>query len=249
MKIKQLLELKYAQYCSLDFIELDPISIPHQFSKKQDIEIAGFITAIISWGNRKSIITSANRILDIMDRDPYEFILHHTSADLETMKGFVHRTFNETDLLYFFTRLQNHYQEYDSLEDAFLPQNFSDLTISLSHFYHTFFKLDHLTRTRKHIATPEKNSACKRLCMYLRWMVRQGPVDFHLWNRIQPSHLVCPLDIHVLHTAYRLGLIETLKADWKQALSLTEKLKIYDPVDPCKYDYALFGIGVMEGKS
>jgi uncharacterized protein (TIGR02757 family) len=247
----ELLEKKYKQYNKVDFIAQDPICIPHRFSKKQDIEIAGFFAAILAWGLRKTIINSTNRLLTLMDESPHEFILNFQEQDLRPFVGFVHRTFNTTDLLYFMNFLQFHYKQYDSLENAFTIQNIEqDTTIenSLRNFYTYFFSLEHPERTHKHIASPAKNSACKRINMYLRWMVRKDKhgVDFGIWKTIKPHQLICPLDVHVSHIAHKLNMITHQKSNWKIALALTDELRKFDASDPAKYDFALFGLGVVE---
>ncbi|MBS1775536.1 MAG: TIGR02757 family protein [Bacteroidetes bacterium] len=250
-KLKTLLDAKCELYNRPEFIQADPISVPHCFSKKQDIEISGFFAAILAWGNRTSIINSANRILKWMDDAPYQFILHHKPSDLKPFMHFAHRTFNATDLLYFIEFLQRHYQSYTSLEDAFVPDSkYSEVNVgpALIRFRDYFFSQEHPTRTEKHIATPKKNAACKRLNMYLRWMVRkdlQG-VDFGIWNKIKPIQLICPLDVHVARVAHRLELLPDEKATWKNAVSLTQQLICLNDSDPVVYDYALFGLGMVE---
>ena len=251
--IIQLLNKKVEQYNHIDFIELDPISIPHQFTKKQDIEIAAFFAATLSWGNRKSIITSCKRLLEMMDDAPYDFIINHQPKDI---KPFVHRTFNQIDLTHFIRFLQYHYKKEKSLETAFTnSMNMKDENIEegLNGFHQYFFnpKLfpNYPTRTHKHIATPFKNSACKRLNMFLRWMVRKDEhqVDFGIWKNIKASQLIIPMDVHVVHVAHQLGLITNTKTSWQAAISLTNSLKQLDSKDPVKYDYALFSLGVVEG--
>lgn len=246
-KIYELLERKYKEYDSASFIESDPISIPHRFTKKQDIEISGFWIAMLAWGNRKSIIASGHKLIELMDNSPHDFILHHQERDLKRFLDFKHRTFNATDALYFIEFFKHHYTQYESLEDAFvvkLPN-----TNRLTAFHHYFFTLeDAPLRTRKHIATPERNSTCKRLNMFLRWMVRKDKngVDFGIWKKIKPSQLLMPLDVHVDRTARKLGLIKRKQTDWQTVVELTENLKHFDPRDPVKYDYALFGLGTFE---
>ncbi len=232
------------------FIEKDPVSIPHQFSKKQDIEIAGFFAAIFAWGNRTTIINKCNELLSLMDNSPFQFIQQHQEKDLVKFLSFKHRTFQTTDLLHFIRFLQYHYSHHSSLERAFSGgMNKQDESIenALNHFQDYFFSLeDSPARTKKHIPSPRQHSSCKRLNMYLRWMVRQDPggIDFGIWKNILPRQLVCPLDLHVMRVAKELKLIESEKSDWKTALVLTEKLKAFDPLDPVKYDIALFGWGV-----
>jgi uncharacterized protein (TIGR02757 family) len=247
-----LLKRKAQQYNHPDFIAKDPISVPHRFTEQQDIEIAGFFAALLAWGNRTSIINSCNKIMAMMGDQPYAFILAHQASDLKPMLQFAHRTFNATDLYYCIAFLQAHYRQYPSLEDAFVPHSTytaADVGKALIHFHHYFFSLPEFPeRTRKHIANPERKSACKRLNMYLRWMVRKDKmgVDFGLWKKLRPEHLICPLDVHVAHVAHRLGLIPSIKADWNNALLLTEQLRLIDKKDPSQFDYALFGLGAEE---
>lgn len=247
----ELLEKKAIQYNHRDFIITDPIAVPHQFSKKQDIEIAGFFAATLAWGLRKTIINNSNKLMELMDHAPYDFIKQHNEADLKPFLHFVHRTFNATDLLYFIYFLKEHYTKNDSLESAFVSTKFEQeptIESHLNYFYDYFFSFEHPQRTHKHVASPRKNSACKRLCMYLRWMVRKDDngVDFGIWNSIKMSQLICPLDVHVSHIANKLGLITSPKANWTIAQELTAALRILDTNDPSKYDYALFGLGVVE---
>jgi uncharacterized protein (TIGR02757 family) len=231
------------------FIVDDPISVPHRFSKKQDIEIAAFLTAIISWGLRKSIIQNSLRLMQLMDNAPHQFVVYHSDKDLKRFAGYVHRTFNETDLLYFIYFLRQHYRQHESLEDAFVNVQTNTIEQSLIHFHNYFFDSEYAPqRTRKHISTPQRHSACKRINMFLRWMVRSPAkgVDFGLWKKIKPSQLICPLDVHVQRVALELKLLHRKQSDWKAAVELTEALKKLDPEDPVKYDYALFSIGVIE---
>jgi uncharacterized protein (TIGR02757 family) len=247
--LRQFLERKVEEYNKPSFIPGDPICIPHAYSKKQDIEIAGFFTAIFSWGNRTSIINKSQELMQYMDNAPHQFVLEHTDKELKRLLEFKHRTFNATDLLYFIEFFRQHYSVYDSLEDAFLLAGDYEAGTALSAFHHYFFSLDTIPpRTRKHIASPEKNSSCKRLNMFLRWMVRKDDkgVDFGLWERIPMSGLVCPLDVHVARVAKRFGLLTRVPTDWPAALELTQNLSRLDPKDPAKYDFALFGLGVME---
>ena len=251
--IIQLLNKKVEQYNHIDFIELDPISIPHQFTKKQDIEIAAFFAGTLAWGNRKSIITSCKKILEMMDDAPYDFIINHQPKDI---KPFVHRTFNQIDLTHFIRFLQYHYKKDKSLESAFTKwMNATDENIehALNGFHEYFFNANYFpnypTRTHKHVATPFKNSACKRLNMFLRWMVRKDKhqVDFGIWKNIKTSQLIIPMDVHVVNVASKIGLIESTKTNWQTAVNLTNTLKHLDSNDPVKYDYALFSLGVVEG--
>lgn len=249
IEIKQLLDRKVKQYNQPAFIEKDPISIPHLFSKKQDIEIAGFFASIFAWGIRKTIINKSSDLLNRMDNSPYDFILNHSEQDLKGLLGFKHRTFNDIDLLFLIDVFKQHYKKYDSLETAFLPnQKVSTQQEKLEHFYNYIFSYDHLKRTEKHISTPAKKSACKRLNMYLRWMVRQdnNGVDFGIWHRINPINLIIPLDVHVCRVSKKLGLLDSEKTNWQIAVKLTEQLRHFDKKDPVKYDFALFGMGVAD---
>lgn len=233
-----------------DFVSYDPVSIPHRFLIKQDIEIAGFFAAIMAWGNRKTIINKCSELLERMDNSPYEFIRKHRPSDLKRLEGFVHRTLNDGDVLYLIDFLHRWYTNHESLESAFsLHMADSDKTVErgLIGFYETVFSGEHiLDRTKKHIASPHKKSACKRLNMYLRWMVRldDKDVDFGLWETIKPSQLICPLDVHVSRVALELGLLKRKQNDWLSALELTTELSRFDPQDPVKYDFALFGLGL-----
>ncbi len=257
LALRTFLDKKVAEYNRPSFILNDPISIPHEYALQQDIEIAAFFTAIFSWGNRTTIIRKAQELMQLMDRSPYQFILQHEEKDLKKFLGFRHRTFNATDLLYFIAFFRHHYSHYPSLEDAFLrPWESADARkgswraeSALSAFYHYFFSLDETPpRTRKHIASPEKHSSCKRLNMFLRWMVRRDDkgVDFGIWRRIPMARLICPLDLHVARVARRLGLLSRKPSDWLAAMELTDHLLLLDPKDPTKYDLALFGLGSIE---
>ena len=247
--LKKLLDSKVDLYNRPSFIANDPISVPHRFSKKQDIEIAGFFAAIFAWGQRKTIINKSNELMDLMDNSPHDFILHHKETDLRALLEFKHRTFNSTDLLYFIAFLKHHYQQHNSLEKAFTQHKSIDVRDMLVQFHQYFFSLEFAPkRTQKHIATPLRKSTCKRLNMYLRWMVRndkQG-VDFGIWKKIQPSQLYIPFDVHVARVAEHLGLITRTQKDWQTVEELTENLRTLDAHDPVKYDFALFGMGVYE---
>lgn len=249
-ELKNLLESLVHKYNRIDFIENDPILIPHLFKKKEDIEIAAFMAAIFSWGQRVTIINKSKEFLSYMDNDPYQFILHHKEQDLKPFLKFKHRTFNDIDALYFLSFLKMHYGKYHSLEDAFdIEKGYGtmDLGQRLVAFKDYFFSLeDYPNRTKKHISSPENNATCKRINMFLRWMVRKDKqgVDFGLWNSIQSSDLICPIDVHVANTAKEFGLLNDDKINWKTAVNLTNTLKTFDAKDPVKYDFALFGLGV-----
>ncbi|MEO7263305.1 MAG: TIGR02757 family protein [Ferruginibacter sp.] len=246
------LNKKVKEYNKPSFIAADPICIPHSFTKKQDIEIAGFFAAIFAWGNRTTIINKSRELMLLMDNAPHEFCLHHTKKDLQGLMHFKHRTFNTTDLLYFISFFHQHYKANNSLENAFtigMHKGDSNIENALNGFYDYFFSLpDVPKRTLKHIASPAKKASCKRLCMYLRWMVRNDNcgVDFGLWKKIKPSQLVVPLDVHVARVARHFKLLERKQTDWATALELTAAMKEMDANDPAKYDYALFALGVLE---
>lgn len=233
------------------FIAKDPISIPHQFDRLQDIEIIGFWVAMLAWGQRVTIINNANRLIELMEGKPYDFIRRHNEADRQRFADFKHRTFQYTDTLYFLEFLQWFYQRHESLEEAFamhLKPGSETVEPALRGFHELFFSLEYAPqRTRKHIATPARKSTCKRLNMFLRWMVRQDDrgVDFGLWKKIRPDQLLMPLDVHVDRVARRLGLIERKQTDWRTVLELTDRLRRFDAKDPVKYDFALFGLGVL----
>ncbi|SFC70483.1 TIGR02757 family protein [Parapedobacter composti] len=282
--IKVFLDGKVDEYNRPEFIEGDPICIPHRFKQKQDVEIMGFFAAVLAWGQRKTIINKCTELAARMDNAPFSFVKEHGTDDLKRLLGFKHRTFNDTDLLYFISFFRMHYERFDSLEDAFFPRVNSaefrpeyqvlepmprsgdeasysspacfiqklgaqapSVEEGLNHFRTYFFSLpDYSWRTRKHISSPLQHSACKRLNMFLRWMVRRDGrgVDFGLWNRVSPAQLVCPCDVHVERVARKLGLIQRKQSDWKTAMELTENLRMLDESDPVKYDFALFGLGV-----
>lgn len=259
------LEKNYERYNRPDFITLDPVSIPHQFSKKQDIEIAGFLAATIAWGQRPTILRNANNLMHRMDNSPHDFILNHTKKDLHQFKKFKHRTFNGVDCVFFMRSLQNIYKKHGSLENTFAGP---DVRSAILNFRRVFFSISHQHRTQKHVSLPplgegvSHGSACKRLNMFLRWMVRNDKrgIDFGIWgcsappskggdsglrNRgISPSDLMCPLDIHSGSMARKLGLLTRKQNDWQSVEELTSRLREFDPKDPVKYDFALFGLGV-----
>ncbi|MFT5885643.1 MAG: hypothetical protein ACI9IP_002104 [Arcticibacterium sp.] len=249
-RLKDLLDDKYLHFNQKDFIEHDPVSIPHLFARKEDIEISGFIAAVLAWGQRKTIINKCNELFKLMDNDPYKFIMHHSDKDLKVFESFKHRTFNSTDTLYFIAALKHIYSHHGGLENAFSKGlSITDASVKngLNRFKEIFFELEyHPERTKKHIASPKRSSACKRLNMYLRWMVRKDNkgVDFGIWDKIEAHQLICPCDVHVERVARKLGLIKSKKPNWKMAEELTENLKEFDSSDPVKYDFALFGLGV-----
>jgi uncharacterized protein (TIGR02757 family) len=250
LNLKEFLDSKVELYNQGEFITLDPISIPHQYTKKQDIEIAGFFAATLAWGQRITVINKCKELLQMMDNSPHQFLLQHKLSDLKPFENFKHRTFNSTDALYFIESLATYYRTHESLEDAFVCVE-TDPTIEsgLINFHNQFFSLpDFPLRTIKHVSTPARKSACKRLNMYLRWMVRQDDkgVDFGIWKKINPSQLICPCDVHVERVARKLNLIRSKGMNWQTALELTSNLRKLDPIDPVKYDFALFGLGIME---
>lgn len=250
--LKTFFDEKVKQYNTPAFIKDDPICIPHMFTKKQDIEIAGFFAAVFAWGNRTIIINKSKELMGLMGNEPHDFCLHHSGNELRSLLHFKHRTFNATDLLYFIEFLKYHYTYNESLEEAFLkipPGEENKMEQSLIHFHNYFFSLEHVpSRTKKHIATPYKGSTCKRINMYLRWMVRKDKngVDFGIWKKISPRELICPIDLHVARVAKRFNLLHRNAIDWQAAVELTAYLRTLDASDPVKYDFALFGLGVME---
>ncbi len=251
--LKKFLDKKVTEVNNPSFITSDPVSIPHLFTKKQDIEIAGFFAAIFSWGNRVTIINKCKQLLQLMDNAPYDFCLNHREPDLKKLEKFCHRTFNDTDLLYFISFFKFHFSKHKSLEQAFfnkvtLAQPANVIETSLNFFNKYFFSLEDVpARTRKHIASPEKNSSCKRLNMYLRWMVRndKNGVDFGIWKKVDSSQLICPVDVHVARVAKHFNLLKRKQVDWQSAVELTRELRKFDKADPVKYDFALFGLGVL----
>jgi uncharacterized protein (TIGR02757 family) len=247
-ELQELLEQKFNQYHNRDFILNDPISVPHQYEKKEDIEISGFLAATIAWGQRVTIIKNANRLMHLMDNNPYEFIMYAKDIELLNFEKFVHRTFNPVDCLYFIESLRNIYQNHGGLQTVFEKGYNTDNSIksSISGFRNVFFELPHLKRTGKHIANVNANASAKRINMYLRWMVRNDHrlVDFGIWDGIPPSALHIPLDVHSGNVARKLGLLVRKQDDWKAVEELTSVLRIFDPLDPVKYDYALFGMGI-----
>ncbi len=246
--LKKLLDKKVEQYNTPSFIARDPICMPHRFDVKQDIEIVAFFAAIFAWGRRKTVINKCERLIELMEGTPYTFVRSFKKKDLDRFNDFAHRTFQPTDAKYFMRFLQHYYQQHESLETAFsqfISPNDNDITAALMKFHEYFFSLNNIPeRTRKHIATPRKGATCKRLNMFLRWMVRRDNkgVDFGIWKSIQPAQLICPIDVHVNRVARRLGLVSRKSTDWKAALQLTRHLRVFDPVDPVKYDFALFSL-------
>ena len=248
-EIISFLNYKSNQYNNIKFIETDPIQIPHLFNKKEDIEISGFLTSTIAWGNRKSIIKSAEKLIELLDHSPYDFILNHKKRDLDVLKPFVHRTFNGIDLIQFVKSLKHIYRNYNGLEEIF-RKNIKDdsLQYAIHKMKKIFFEIPHTNRTKKHISDPMRGSAAKRINMFLRWMVRDDTngVDFGIWKSISPRYLSCPLDVHTGNVARKLGLIQRKQNDHKAVMELDKKLREFDLIDPVKYDFALFGLGVFE---
>lgn len=233
-----------------DFIDSDPIQVPHLFSRKEDIEIAGFLASTIAWGNRTMIIRNAKKLMELMDHEPFEFVMHSTDVEKKPFSSFVHRTFNADDLLYFLSSLKNIYSNHGGLEKAFAGDSNAPFSqTNIHHFKQLFFALPHLARTQKHVSDPLKGSAAKRLNMMLRWFVRKDKrgVDFGIWNSISPSDLSCPLDVHSGNVARKLGILKRKQNDAKALQELDTALRQMDPLDPVKYDFALFGLGVFEG--
>lgn len=249
-RVQQILESAYERHHNGDFIADDPLQIPHQFEKLPDVEIMALFSSILAWGQRKTIINNCQKLVELFDHSPHEFILHHQEKDLKRFLDFKHRTFNPTDLLYFIAFLKQHYEKNETLENAFsrhLQDTDDTVEKALIGFHNYFTSLEYFPlRTRKHIATPARNSACKRLNMFLRWMVRKDDqgIDFGLWQNIKTSQLLCPLDVHVERQARSLGLIKRKQSDFKTVLELTNSLKKFDPVDPVRFDFALFGMGI-----
>jgi uncharacterized protein (TIGR02757 family) len=243
-EIKDVLDHEFNKYNRISFIDEDPISIPHQFTEKQDIEISGLLAATIAWGNRISIVKNANRLIGLMDLAPYDFVMNHSLSDLSRFKSFVHRTFNPIDLEFFILGLKNIYTKHESLENVFTHPD--GIKMGIEKFRTAMFETIHKPRSEKHISSPLKGSAAKRLNMYLRWMVRTDKrgVDFGIWKKIKPSQLYIPLDIHTGNVGRQFGLLTRKQNDWKAVNELTNALKRFDSTDPIKYDFALFGIGV-----
>lgn len=248
-QLKEFLDQKVELYNHPNFIETDPIQIPHSFSMKEDIEIAGFLVATIAWGNRKSIITNGTKLMALMGNAPFDFVMDFSDKNAAALSNFVHRTFNNEDLVYFLSSLQNIYKKHGGLEAVFAQNaNSETLQPAIHHFKKTFFELPHPVRTQKHISDPMKNSAAKRINMFLRWMVRRdnAGVDFGIWQRLFPSQLSCPLDVHSGNVARKLKLLKRKQNDGKALVELDASLRKLDATDPVKYDFALFGLGAFE---
>jgi uncharacterized protein (TIGR02757 family) len=247
--LKAFLDEKYLKYNHPAFIETDPVSVPHGYSRKEDIEISGFFSATLAWGQRITIIRNTRKLMQLMDNQPFDFIMNFRESELEKFNGFVHRTFNYSDLCTFFYALKNIYQEHGGIEKVFADGiEKGGMDVAIAHFREKFLEIPHARRSRKHLSNPLKGSSAKRLNMYLRWLVRadDGGVDFGLWKGIRPDQLICPLDVHSGRVARKLGLLKRKQDDWKAAEELTESLRQFDPADPVKYDFALFGLGVFE---
>jgi len=247
--LKEFLDEKVILYNNPKFIESDPIKIPHQYTLKEDIEIAGFLSATIAWGNRKMIIKNSHRLMEIMDNSPYDFVLNHQESDLDDFSNFVHRTFNPIDAVYFIKSLQNIYRNHNGLEAVFAKnQQINSLQNSISQAKKVFFEIEHPERTTKHFSDPMNGSAAKRINMFLRWMIRKDNcgVDFGIWKSIPSSAVSCPLDVHSGKVARKIGLLIRKQNDAKALFELDTNLRKLDPIDPSKYDFALFGLGVFE---
>jgi len=248
-ELKEFLDEKVLEYNNPKFIESDPIQIPHRYNLKEDIEISGFLTATIAWGNRKMIIKNANKMMELMGNSPYDFVMNHKEHNLNSLDGFVHRTFNSIDFTYFIKALQHIYTNHNGLENIFLLNATTDsLQPAIHQLKKIFFEISHPTRTTKHISDPFKGSAAKKINMWLRWLIRDdnSGVDFGIWNNISPSILSCPLDVHSGNVARKLGILTRKQNDAKALAQLDTSLRAMDSNDPVKYDFALFGLGVFE---
>jgi uncharacterized protein (TIGR02757 family) len=247
--LKSFLDEKVEEFNRPAFIESDPVQVAHQFSRKEDIEIAGFLSASIAWGNRAAIIKNASRLMQLMDHEPYDFTRHASPSELKRLKKFVHRTFNGDDCIYFIQSLRNIYCNHGGLQNLFETGYEKDKTVwsALAHFHGVFFELSG-ERTKKHVSNVEKGASAKRLNMFLRWLVRhdKSGVDFGLWKGIPQSALMLPLDVHTASVGRKLGLLQRRSNDWKSVVEITSALRTFDPADPVKYDFALFGLGVFE---
>ena len=248
-ELKDFLDEKVLLYNKPDFITSDPIQIPHLFTQKEDIEIAGFLAATIAWGNRKMIINNAHKMMELMGNSPYDFVMNHKEHHLDSLEGFVHRTFNSTDFTTFIKALQNIYTKHNGLEEVFAKNiENNSLQKSIHEFKKVFFEVAHQPRTQKHVSDPLNGSAAKRINMFLRWMVRNDStgVDLGIWKSISPAALSCPLDVHSGNVARKLGILTRKQNDAKALAELDAQLRLMDAVDPVKYDFALFGLGVFE---
>lgn len=250
--VKELLDEKYVQFNNRDFIETDPISIPHRFSKKEDIEIASLLVATIAWGQRKSIMNNGHKLMQLMNEEPHEFIMNFSKKDATRFNAFVHRTFNADDCIFFLQSLKNIYHKHNGLEAAFsknMHPGETDVKQAIAGFRSLFLEPKHLPRSEKHVSNPLAKSSAKRLCMFLRWMVRKDRhgVDFGIWNSISPSQLCLPLDVHTGNVSRKLGLLKRTQNDWQAVEEITAVLRHFDPQDPVKYDFSLFGLGAFEG--
>ncbi len=248
LELKEFLDEKVIKYNNPDFIESDPIQIPHLFSKKEDIEIAGFLAATIAWGNRKMIIRNSSKMVELLGNSPYDFVMNHTDDDLANFDGFVHRTFNADDFKFFIKSLKNIYQNHNGLEAILSTKNENNYKLAIHNFKKVFFEINHQQRTLKHVSDPLKGSASKRINMFLRWMVRNDKtgVDLGIWKTHNSAHLHCPLDVHSGNVARKLGILTRKQNDWNALNELDLTLRQFDKYDPVKYDFALFGLGVFE---
>jgi uncharacterized protein (TIGR02757 family) len=251
-EVKELLDEKYFQFNNTSFIQTDPISIPHQFSKKEDIEIAALLVATIAWGQRTSIINNGNKLMRLMNDEPHEFIMNFSKKDAARFEGFVHRTFNSEDCVFFLNALKNIYTKHGGLENAFsgkISKNDKDVKNAITNFRELFLSIPHQTRSDKHVSNPSVKSSAKRLCMFLRWMVRSDNhgVDFGIWKSIHSSQLCLPLDLHTGNVSRKLGLLTRTQNDWQAVEEITKVLRSFDKKDPIKYDFSLFGLGAFEG--
>jgi uncharacterized protein (TIGR02757 family) len=250
--VKELLDEKYFQFNNTSFIQTDPISIPHQFSKKEDIEIAALLAATIAWGQRTSIINNGNKLMRLMNDEPHEFIMNFSKKDAARFENFVHRTFNSIDCVFFLNSLKNIYTKQGGLENAFsgkISKNDKDVKNAITNFRELFLSIPHQTRSDKHVSNPSVKSSAKRLCMFLRWMVRRDNhgVDFGIWKSIHSSQLCLPLDLHTGNVSRKLGLLTRTQNDWQAVEEITKVLRSFDKKDPIKYDFSLFGLGAFEG--
>ena len=249
-ELKEFLNAKVIQYNTIDFIEPDPISVPHRYKLKEDIEIAGFLAATIAWGNRSMITKNGHRMMDLMGDSPFDFVMSHNEFQLERLENFVHRTFNSDDFKHFISALKHIYTKHNGLENIFtIHQTLDSLQPAIQQLHNAFFEIPHFDRTKKHVANPSKGSVSKRINMYLRWMIRHDNegVDFGLWKSISPAKLSCPLDVHSGNVARKLGILNRKQNDIKALAELDNSLRLLDKNDPVKYDFALFGLGIFEG--